>query len=137
MRRLSFLLLLTVLATVSFSQVKKITAQKYPSLLWEITGNGLTKPSYLFGTMHVSNKMVFHLSDSFYLGIKNADIVALETNPGTWQEDFSRYDMDGQDLYSLAAHLKGTPREFISINSLQFLPYDKLIETALSSSPSI
>ena len=41
----------------------------YPSLLWEISGNGLKKPSYLFGSMHVSNKMVFHLSDSFYTAI--------------------------------------------------------------------
>ena len=50
--------------------------KKYPALLWEITGNGLTKPSYLFGTMHVSSKLVFHLSDSFYLDIKSSDIVA-------------------------------------------------------------
>ncbi|CAN5809325.1 hypothetical protein BH11BAC4_BH11BAC4_20520 [soil metagenome] len=39
--------------------------EKYPSLVWEITGNGLTKPSYLFGAMHVSSKLVFHLGDSF------------------------------------------------------------------------
>jgi uncharacterized protein YbaP (TraB family) len=57
----------------------------YPSLLWEITGNGLTKPSYLFGTMHVSSKMAFHLSDSFYMALKNVDAVALELNPALWQ----------------------------------------------------
>ena len=78
----------------SFAQTTKIKNKKYPSLLWEITGKGMKKPSYLFGTMHVSSKMVFHLSDSFYLGIKNADVVALETNPGTWQDDFSRYDLE-------------------------------------------
>src|SRR5882757_8400645 len=64
---------------------QKKTTGKYPSLLWEITGNGLTKPSYLFGTMHVSSKMVFHLSDSFYLALKSVDAVALELNPDTWQ----------------------------------------------------
>ena len=53
----------------SFSQ-SKIKANKYPSLLWEIRGKGMQKPSYLFGTMHVSSKMAFNLSDSFYLGIK-------------------------------------------------------------------
>ena len=78
----------------SLAQTTKIKNKKYPSLLWEITGKGMKKPSYLFGTMHVSSKMVFHLSDSFYLGIKNADVVALETNPGTWQDDFSRYDLE-------------------------------------------
>jgi uncharacterized protein YbaP (TraB family) len=54
------------------------TQKRYPSLLWEITGNGLNKPSYLFGTMHISNKMVFNLSDSFYKAIMSADVVALE-----------------------------------------------------------
>src|SRR5947208_3715172 len=96
--------LLTVVALIfslfTFSQKTKIPPKKYPSLLWEITGNGLKKPSYLFGTMHVSSKMVFHLSDSFYLAIKNADVVALETDMGSWQEDFSRYDMQGQNTYA-------------------------------------
>src|SRR5258705_12401731 len=58
----------------------KFTDKKYPSLLWEITGNGLQKPSYLFGTMHVSDKMAFHLCDSFYNAIKNVQVVALKTN---------------------------------------------------------
>ncbi|UYQ91513.1 TraB/GumN family protein [Chitinophaga horti] len=63
---------------------------KYQGLLWEISGNGLKKPSYLFGTMHVSSKLAFNLSDSFYYCIRNADIVALETNPEELQEDFSK-----------------------------------------------
>ena len=63
-----------------------IKAKKYPSLLWEITGKGLKKPSYLIGTMHVSSKLAFNLPDSFYYAIRNAEVVALETNPETWQE---------------------------------------------------
>src|SRR6266536_6644982 len=84
---------------LSFSQTPRIKANKYPSLLWEISGNGLAKPSYLFGTMHVSSKMVFHLSDSFYLGIRNADVVALETNPESWQEDLVKYDVEDNSSY--------------------------------------
>lgn len=64
--------------------------KSYKSLLWEITGNGLKKPSYLFGTMHISNKMVFHLSDSFYAAIRNADVVAIELNPDQWQVEIPR-----------------------------------------------
>ena len=60
----------------------KTKAKKYPSLFWEISGHGLKKPSYLFGTMHVSSKIAFNLADSFYLAIKNSDVVALETQPG-------------------------------------------------------
>src|SRR5580658_1380975 len=36
----------------------------YPSILWEISGNGLQKPSYLFGSMHISNKEVFRLEEA-------------------------------------------------------------------------
>lgn len=70
------------------------TTQKYPSLLWEITGNGLKKPSYLFGTMHVSSKKVFHLSDSFFIALRNADVVALELNPDIWQEQMVKLDRE-------------------------------------------
>ncbi|MGZ8553668.1 MAG: TraB/GumN family protein, partial [Chitinophagaceae bacterium] len=74
------ILFLAFLPYLLFAQ-PKLKTRKYPSLLWEIRGNGLAKPSYLFGTMHVSSKLAFHLADSFFLGIRNADVVALETNP--------------------------------------------------------
>ncbi len=66
---------------------------KYPALLWEISGNGLSKPSYLYGTMHVSNKLAFHLSDSFFIALKSADIVALETNPEEWLKNMKEMGM--------------------------------------------
>src|SRR5215470_20394379 len=89
-------IVLSVLAfsSILFCDAQSKASKKYPSLFWEITGNGLSRPSYLFGTMHVSSKMVFHLPDSFYLGIKNVDVVALETNPESWQEDLVKYDID-------------------------------------------
>src|SRR5450631_960830 len=75
----------------SLLTAQKHAEKKYPALLWEIMGNGLKKPSYLFGTMHVSSKMVFHLSDSFYLDIKNSDVVALELDPQLWQDQLFRF----------------------------------------------
>ncbi|MGN7885040.1 TraB/GumN family protein [Dyadobacter sp. 22481] len=39
-----------------------ITAQENQSVLWEISGNGLKKPSYLFGTVHIAS---IALLDSF------------------------------------------------------------------------
>lgn len=81
-------LLLTIYQTSAAQQ-----PPRYQGLLWEISGKGLQKPSYLFGTMHVSSKLAFHLSDSFYHCIRNADIVALETNPEQLQEDFARSRM--------------------------------------------
>ncbi len=58
--------------------------QKYQSLLWEITGNGLEKPSYLYGTMHVSKKVAFRLDDVFYKALEESDCIALESDPTTW-----------------------------------------------------
>lgn len=65
---------------------------KYQGLLWEISGNGLEKPSYLYGTMHVSSKLAFNLGDSFFIAIQNADIVGLETTPDTWLDEMIAND---------------------------------------------
>ncbi|WP_130733466.1 TraB/GumN family protein [Flavobacterium sp. J27] len=54
------------------------------SMLWEISGNGLQKKSFLYGTMHVSDKVSYNLSDSFFDALLNSDIVANESNPETW-----------------------------------------------------
>jgi uncharacterized protein YbaP (TraB family) len=68
----SFFLLLT------YNADAQVTKQK--GLLWQISGNGLKKPSYVYGTMHVSSKIAFHLGDSFYIALSKSDVVALEQN---------------------------------------------------------
>lgn len=60
------------------------TPKKYQGLLWQITGNGLKKPSYLYGTMHVSDRIAFRLGDTFFLGLKSVDYVTLESDPAYW-----------------------------------------------------
>src|SRR5690606_21527821 len=62
----------------------------YKGLLWEISGKGMKKPSYLYGTMHVSNKIAFHLTDTFFIALKNCDMVALEINPETLVQDLMK-----------------------------------------------
>lgn len=82
---LRFSLIITVILTsfFSFSQQKS-----YQGLLWEISGNGLTTSSYLYGTMHVSNKLAFNVSDSFYLCLNSVEAIALESSPADWMEDY-------------------------------------------------
>ena len=63
---------------------------QYNGLLWRISGNGLKAPSYLYGTMHVSNKVAFHLSETFFDAIAQADIIALEGNPEFWLEEITQ-----------------------------------------------
>lgn len=78
----SLIVVLTLLALVQFSFAQK--KNNYQGLLWEITGNSLKKPSYLYGTMHVSNKLAFHLSDSFFIALSQVDMTALEIDPRVW-----------------------------------------------------
>ncbi|OQP39929.1 hypothetical protein A4H97_17065 [Niastella yeongjuensis] len=79
MRRISFaccLLALCFVFTCSYSQ------QSLPkTLLWRITGKGLTEPSYLYGTMHLTDKRLFNLGDSVYRAIEKSDGLAIELNP--------------------------------------------------------
>lgn len=65
---------------------------KYQSLLWEIKSPHMEKSSYLYGTMHVSNKLAFHLTDDFFKHIENVDIVALESDPTQWLSENEALD---------------------------------------------
>ncbi len=116
------------------ASAQKPVLKKYPSLFWEITGNGLNKPSYLFGTMHVSNKMVFHLSDSFYYALKNVDVVALELNPEKWQSDMFKMQ---QAQSNLAKFNVSEVDDYINEQSFQILPYEENLRRALSEEPTV
>ena len=93
MKRLSILLLLC-LATVSAQE------KKYQSLLWEVSGNGLEKNSYLYGSMHVSDKVSYHLSDAFFQHLLEADMVANESEPSTWIDLYGVLSAGGYDYYA-------------------------------------
>ncbi|MES2849520.1 MAG: TraB/GumN family protein [Bacteroidota bacterium] len=132
-KKYCLLFLPVLLLQVAFAQ--KNTPKKYPSLLWEITGNGLKKPSYLFGTMHVSSKMAFHLSDSFYYAIKNADAVALELNPDVWQGQMARMDKLKTDYSSYVRY--SSMGDYLSENSFRLKNYDEELKLALSTEPTV
>jgi len=137
MKRSLIFLAAIISFTSSFSQIK-IKNKKYPSLLWEISGPNLKKPSYLFGTMHISSKVVFNLADSFYMGIRNANVVALETNPESWQEDMSKYDLSNNfNPEGRYGNFDRLPNEYLSIHTLEVGKYEKKIEQALYSNPSV
>lgn len=78
--RIKLLCILLLFGVTGFSQGNL----KYPTLLWKISGNGIKKEGYLYGTMHVSNRVAYHLSDQFFGALKSADVVGLETNPSEW-----------------------------------------------------
>lgn len=94
-----FFFLLTFVSNYGLSQ------KKYQGLLWEISGNGLEEPSYLYGTMHVSNKLAFNVSDSFYYCLNSVDAVALESSPEGWMEEY-------RDMGSMGGGLFGGAGDF-------------------------
>jgi uncharacterized protein YbaP (TraB family) len=139
MKRIHLLLFLVCCSGFLLKAQVHNKTKKYPSLLWEITGNGIKKSSYLIGTMHVSSKLAFNLPDSFYIALRNAQMVALETNPETWQEDLEKYDLSGGKTYSDANKYNlysQMPSDYLTINTLKFYKYDSKIERALYSNPS-
>ncbi|MBL7730773.1 MAG: TraB/GumN family protein [Chitinophagaceae bacterium] len=74
MKRFSAGLILSLLAVTTFAQQQK----EDKTLLWKITGNGLEKPSYLFGTIHMLCKEDAFLSPQLKSAIADADKVYLE-----------------------------------------------------------
>jgi uncharacterized protein YbaP (TraB family) len=48
------------------------------TLLWRISGNGLAKNSFLYGTMHLQDKRLFHFTDSLYHYLEQSEGYALE-----------------------------------------------------------
>lgn len=82
MKRKSFLL---VLPFVMYFITCSAQDQPY-SLLWEITGNGLKSPSYIFGTIHVRDARVFNLGDSVYYAIRSSPSFAIEIDMDSIQQ---------------------------------------------------
>jgi len=74
-------------------------------LLWEIKANDKSKPSYLFGTIHLICPTDFSLSDSLKSAIKKTDQVALEVDmddPGMMATMMKSMNMsDGNELKKL------------------------------------
>ena len=95
------------------------------SLLWRITGNGLEKPSYLFGTMHVYDKKAFNFKDSLYSFLEQAEGFALEFNPDSANTVIEAYmngsikpqEEENEDLDISSSDLKLMQKKMTSGNS--------------------
>jgi uncharacterized protein len=78
MKKWSISLLMAMTSLIGFSQEKN--AKDFNTLLWQISGNGLTRPSYLFGTIHMICSGDAQLSDSLKAAIANSDEVYFEVD---------------------------------------------------------
>jgi uncharacterized protein YbaP (TraB family) len=87
---------LTVTFSLSFMVLFCLAQTKpAPTLLWRISGNGMTKPSFLFGTMHVNERRAFNFKDSLYQYLEQADAFAMEFHPDSANSIITAY-MNGE-----------------------------------------
>lgn len=86
------------------------------TLLWMISGNGLKKPSFLFGTFHLLCKEDTHFSDQLKKALKESDAVYMEMDmddPSIMLGSMLYMNMqDGKKLEDLY-----TPEEYKRIQS--------------------
>jgi len=75
---LTFLFASVALAACSQKTKSKASPATTNTLLWRISGKNLSKPSYLFGTMHMLCGDDITLSDSLKAAIQSSDNVYLE-----------------------------------------------------------
>ena len=74
------LVLCAVFAVLATQHVRSQPQNNY-TLLWQISGNGLASPSFLFGSAHVKDNRAFQFSDSVMLALEACDLFALEIHP--------------------------------------------------------
>ena len=78
---------LSIITANADAQANKKPLEK--SLLWQISGNGLTKPSYIYGTIHMICKDDASLGDSLIAVIQRSDRVYFEVDMDNLMEMLS------------------------------------------------
>lgn len=67
------------LLALPFVLVHFLASGQGNALLWKITGNGITKPSYLYGTMHLMPEAKFFITPVMQNALKDCEALVLET----------------------------------------------------------
>ncbi|MEZ2442891.1 TraB/GumN family protein [Chitinophaga sp. RCC_12] len=129
-------LLLALLMQTAFLHAQSNNRANY-QLLWRIDGPGLHAPSYLFGTMHLTDRRVFEFSDSVLTALRNASAFAMEVDmdsmlaymlsPGGPLQDtvnHMRHLLNNEEYHyvdSLVREKTGSPLEQLKLKRLWFL----------------
>ena len=96
-KRLSKIGLVVLLASCWLTPITAQVWNTHKTLLWKVSGKGLKKPSYLYGTMHLRDERVYDFNDSVYAKLEECEAVALELHP----------DSAYRSLFDLAINASG------------------------------
>jgi uncharacterized protein YbaP (TraB family) len=70
-----------LIALILWAPFAKALQTDTGSLLWKISGNGLKKPSYLYGTIHIQDKRAFDFTPEMLKAFKKSKGFAMELLP--------------------------------------------------------
>jgi uncharacterized protein YbaP (TraB family) len=85
MKKIFFAVVALLTAAIGNAQTKQVSKESN-SLLWKISGKGLTKPSYLFGTMHILCAEDIKISENFRNVINGSDLIYFEVDMDNMME---------------------------------------------------
>lgn len=69
-----------VLLSATFTTAKAQSTNLENSTLWEVSGNGLTKPSYIAGTFHIMCSQDFEIKSKVMKALEKSDQFVMEIN---------------------------------------------------------
>jgi len=112
-------------------------AQNENSLLWEISGNGLEKPSYVFGTIHMICEEDYFFTEQFGKALSNSEVLITEIDFTNMQEMMEMQQAIQSDI-SLKERL--TNEQYKKLTSLlneklglDIMMFDKVSESGIAS----
>lgn len=103
-----------------------ITAQ-YHSLLWKISGNGLRRPSYLFGTMHTADARAFGPAQKALKYFPKTKAYAMELDPQKMMDPGLLNKVMMGKGYSLKKMIPGAEYHFLDSLALIQTGYSMLL----------
>ncbi|MDR6764157.1 uncharacterized protein YbaP (TraB family) [Flavobacterium sp. 2755] len=81
MKKVFYLFIAFILVVFSIkSQAQTKSPKLENSLLWEVSGNGLSKPSYLYGTIHMICSSDYFLTEKTKKAFESSEKLILEIN---------------------------------------------------------
>ena len=74
-------------------------------LLWKVSGNGLTRPSYIYATLHTNDTKALELKEPVQHALDSSEVFITETFPDTAEAPVAVAQLTGDREYSLNAYL--------------------------------
>lgn len=113
------------------------TAQTEKSLLWEISGKGLEKPSYVFGTIHMICQDDYFMTETIQNTLKNVDAYYAEINFGDPQSMAVMQQAMASDV-PLSKRMEPAKYEQLKtllkeVADLDIAPFEHLSDAAITS----